>query len=383
MSLLQVQSLTTTAPVGSLAHVLERGISSLDITHAEHLAVERRYGALGAAFEEHWEQTRSTNTVFAQGSFRLGTVTRRVHHGDDVDIDLVATRDLARESITQEELKEDAGHPVGAFADDCDPRPEVEESDRCWTLNFPGMHMDVLPSLVDPGSRSGILITDRAVRAWQYSDPRGYADWFLSRVAPEINDIRQELAKNTDVEDVPDFAVKSTLQRVVQALKRHRDIFFLDRLHERPSSIIITTLAAHAYAETGRAELYDALRAITKAMPRYIRNDRGGWLLSNPAQPEENFADYWNTDVRLVQNFEQWVDAAIADFNAIGAKNGLHNVLPELGRSFGDLVQKSATRSAGAEAYAARTSGTLVASTDSKKVAPRPVKDHAFYGGAI
>ncbi|MEY9850651.1 hypothetical protein ABH923_000329 [Leifsonia sp. EB41] len=382
MSLMQVETTGTTAPVGSVGQLLESGIASLDITAAEHQAVESRYQSLGAAFEEHWEQTRSTNTVFPQGSFRLGTVTRRIHHNDDVDIDLVATRDLSKDSISQQELKMDAGHPVRSFAGGYAPRPEVHESDRCWTLNFAGMHMDVLPALDEPDGLGGILITDRAVRAWQRSHPRGYAEWFHSQVAAELNERRQEvLAKNTDIEDVPDFALKSDLQRVVQALKRHRDIYFKDRLDDRPSSIIITTLAARAYAATGRADLYDSLRNITKAMPDYITFDTAGWQLANPVQPEENFADYWNVDHRLRRNFEQWLDAAIVDFDAIGIQKGLHNVLPRLRQTFGERAEQSAARAAGAEVYVARTNGTLVAGTSSSQVTARQVKPHGFYGG--
>lgn len=383
MSLMQIQTTGAMAQVGSIGQLLESGIASLDITVAEHQAVERRYQALGATFEEHWEQTRSNNTVFPQGSFRLGTVTRRIHHNDDIDIDLVATRDISKESISQQDLKMDAGRAVRKYADDCAPLPDVDESDRCWTLTFAGMHMDVLPALDEPDGSEGILITDRAVRAWQPSNPRGYADWFHSQVAPELYARREELAKNTDIEDVPEFAVKSVLQRVVQALKRHRDIHFKDRLDDRPSSIILTTLAARAYAATGRADLYDSLRTITRAMPEYITHDTAGWHLANPVQSEENFADYWNVDPRLHRNFEQWLDAAIVDFDSIGIQKGLHNVLPRLGQTFGERAQHSAARAAGADAYAARKNGTLIAGTGSSQVAPRQVKSHGFYGGAI
>jgi len=378
-----MQTTSTARQFGSLEQLLDSGIAALDITQAEHRAVERRYSALGAAFEEHWEQTRSTNTVFPQGSFNLGTVTRRVHHNDDIDIDLVATRDLGRESISQIELKRDAGRAVRLYASDCAPKPVVEESDRCWTLGFSGMHMDVLPSLDDEDRCGGVLITDRNVRAWQRSDPRGYADWFLSQVAPELSELRHEFAKNTDVEDVPEFAVKSVLQRVVQALKRHRDIYFTNRLGDRPSSIIITTLATHAYAEAGRVDLYDALRSMTKAMPRFLRSDASGWYLANPAQPEENFTDYWNEDARLPRHFEQWIDAAIRDFDAIGAQSGLHNVLPRLGQTFGARAQEGAVRATGGGLYAARKTGSLVAQTASPAVAPRQVKRHGFFGGSL
>jgi hypothetical protein len=383
VTLMQARRTGGVYQLGSVEQLLDSGIRSLDITATEHQAVEQRYIAMGAVFEEHWEQARSTNSVFPQGSFSLGTVTRRVHHNDDVDIDLVSTRDLSRESLSQDELKLDAGRAVRKYANQCTPRPPVEESDRCWTLRFSGMHMDVLPSLIDPDRDSGVLITDRAVRAWQHSDPRGYANWFLSQVSAELYELRQELSKNTDIEDVPVFAVKSVLQRVVQALKRHRDIHFSSHLDDRPSSIIITTLAAQAYAASGPGDLYDALRATTQAMPQFLRADSSGWYLANPVQPDENFADYWNHDPRLPRHFEQWVGAAVRDFDSIGAQSGLHNVLPRLGETLGSLAQEGAARAAGDGIYTARTANNLVAATASPTIAPRPVRRHGFFGGAV
>jgi hypothetical protein len=310
-------------------------------------------------------------------------VTRRVHHDDDVDIDLVATRDLAKESTTQLDLKRDAGQAIRTYADSCIPRPKVAESDRCWTLTFAGMHMDVLPSLTDRDRLNGLLITDRSVRAWQHSDPQGYSQWFLSQMTDELNELRAEFAKNTDVEEVPVFQVRSVLQRVIQALKRHRDIYFQDRLDDRPASVIITTLAALAYANSGATDLYDSLRTITRSLPAFINYGSTGWYLPNPVQAEENFADYWNIDADLPRNFEEWAQAASQDFEAIGSLSGMHNILPRLGQTFGERAQVNAANAAGNGLHKARTSGELVATPAAPSVAPRTVKNHGFAGGAV
>ena len=65
-----------------------------------------------------------------------------------------------------------------------------------------------------------------------------------------------------DVEEVPQWRVKTTLQRTVQALKRHRDIYFQHRVEHRPTSIIITTLAAQCYSYD--RTLYDILTRVTQ-----------------------------------------------------------------------------------------------------------------------
>jgi len=52
--------------------------------------------------------------------------------------------------------------------------------------------------------------------------------------------------------------LKNVLQRLVQLLKRHRDITF-EKTHERaPISIILTTLAAKSYAEAALGNEYES-----------------------------------------------------------------------------------------------------------------------------
>jgi hypothetical protein len=81
------------------------------------------------------------------------------------------------------------------------------------------------------------------------------------------------------IEDVPEYEVKTPLQRVVQLLKRHRDIHFQDDLANRPVSIIITTLAAQAYAN--QEDLFEALTSVVKDMRSFIeQRDNGKWWVA-------------------------------------------------------------------------------------------------------
>ena len=256
--------------------------SVFDPTAAERELAIRRYQALGVELDEIWSATRGENRIFPQGSFRLGTVTRRMNGDIDIDIDCVAVRDIDRSSITQEELKEEVGLAVKAYARRPDSgRPIITESDRCWTLTWPGMHLDVLPAIPASAFLDGLLITDKSVRAWQHSNPVGYANWFHGRMAAEFREEEVRLAKALQVDDVPAWQVKTSLQRSVQALKRHRDLYFIDRPEHRPSSIVITTLAAKAYS--GGGDLLDVLRDITRLMPSFIEYDDGRWFFPTPS----------------------------------------------------------------------------------------------------
>jgi hypothetical protein len=58
---------------------------------------------------------------------------------------------------------------------------------------------------------------------------------------------RGTIEKKAQVQPMPEYGfAKGVLRRAVQIYKRHRDIFFQGK-ENAPISIIITTLAAHAY----------------------------------------------------------------------------------------------------------------------------------------
>ena len=86
------------------------------------------------------------------------------------------------------------------------------------------------------------------------------------------------------VEDVPPYEWKTPLQRSIQVLKRHRDVMFRDNPLVGPISIIITNLAAHAYA--GETDLGSALTNTVERMPQYVNPTRP--RVPNPANPAED-----------------------------------------------------------------------------------------------
>lgn len=343
--------------VGGIDHLLSSGLRSLDITSAEREIVVARYKALGRTLDRHWGTARGDNVVSPQGSFLLGTVTRKVHREDDIDIDCVVLKDVSKASVSQSELKKDVGAGVAKNAQSYSAdRPEVSESDRCWTLSWSGMHLDVLPAIPDEvAGGSGLLITDQNLRTWLPSNPSGYAEWFRGRMSEELLAERSVLAKELQVDDVPHWKVKTTLQQSVQALKRHRDIYFRDNLDQRPSSIIITTLAAHAYP--GHGTLYDVLRSITAAMPDHLSWDGSQWSLPNPVQSQENFADYWQNDPSRAARFFEWAEVAERDFNGMALKKGLNNAVARMQEAFGPRVAVAASAAIAEQVVEARRGG--------------------------
>jgi hypothetical protein len=371
--------------LAGLDRLLSGGLRSLDITPAEHDRVTSRYTELSGEFDLHWSATRGHNVISPQGSFLLGTVVRNIHRNDDIDIDCVALRDVDKASTTQADLKADVGAVVQRFAAKAHSgHPGVSQCTRCWTLTWSGMHLDVLPAIPnrDEGG-TNILITDREVRSWLPSNPAGYAEWFRSRMREEFLARREVLAKQLEVEEVPDWRVKTTLQQAVQALKRHRDVYFTDRLDDRPPSIIITTAAAMAY--TGRGELYDVLREITARMGDHLNLEEGQWVLANPSQEGENFADSWAGDPSRTANFFEWLEDARSTFDGLGQRGGLERTVPRLAEAFGDRFAKAAAETMGTSMHQARLDGRLQVVAGGALLAAtsgRAVRNHGFAGGS-
>lgn len=260
-------------------------VESLDIPDSAYEAARNRYQDLG-----NWLSDRSKAKsaqykphVFAQGSFRLGTVTKPWKR-EDYDLDLACE---LREGITkmgwsQQALKELVGTDLEAYRVERGIKDKLDEKHRCWRLNYEErqkFHMDTVPSIpqteetqrilqkrmINEGSNEllaqsvaklAVAITDNRHPSyrdisedWNISNPEGYAKWFESRMqlAQQLLESRAMQARVAKVDDLPVYRWKSPLQQAIQILKRHRDVMFEASPDCKPISIIITTLAGVAY----------------------------------------------------------------------------------------------------------------------------------------
>ena len=241
---------------------------------------------------EDSEILRYAPEIYVQGSFRLGTVVRPMKEEDEYDIDLVCHLVINKEQTTQKDLKEMVG---GRLKKRDDLERILKPSRRCWTLEYPPenqmprFHMDVLPAIPNiERPPTGILLTDTELKLWQKSNPRAYSDWFYERMKLIYQEKRAAFAESIQakVEEVPEWQVKTPLQTAVQILKRHRDIHFQDRKDVKPVSVIITTLAAHAY--DNQSGVYDALSSIVQKIeanwgkPEFVENRNGKCHVCRP-----------------------------------------------------------------------------------------------------
>lgn len=343
----------------AIGKILASRASDLDISETHYLEAKKRYEAVGDWFSRKGSSLAQYKPeIYPQGSFRLGTVVKPISNKDEYDIDLVCYLPvLQKEHTTQANLK--------AIVGDCLKENETykrildKEGRRCWTLNYANeFHMDILPSISDNEMRAknalyrdALLITDRKKIEngdpdWPKSNPKGYADWFFGQQADIFQSMKKGLAEilKASVEDVPDYKVKTPLQRAIQVLKRHRDIFFSSNDGKnKPASIIITTLLARLY--TGQDNVFNAIYDILQGIDQNMLMKNGVYYIPNPVNLEENFADRWNEEPALPRAFFNWINAAKDDFcNKALFKRDDMEIGKTLNESLGFSVEKKASQ---------------------------------------
>ncbi len=329
--------------------------------------------------------------VYVQGSFMLGTVVRPHRPTGEYDLDLVCNWDVAKEGITQQALKTSVGEFLHDYIEDAqgvdgDIPEACDDSRRCWTLKYQHFHMDVLPAIPDAEALSdtAILLTDKQLRAWQHSDPLAYVRWFREQCWKAFIAKRAALAKQARgaVDDVPEWQVRTTLHRVVQVLKRHRDVHFENDLDDKPPSSLITTLAARVYV--GESDLLDATMRAVELVPSLVEDRHGVMWVPNPVAEKENFADKWLEYPDRQAKFYKWLDQVDSDLRgALEERAGLTVVVERLEKAFGtEQVRKAAARFAGDMRQLRETRGMkmattgILAATGANTVRP----NHNFFG---
>lgn len=333
--------------------------------------------------------------VYPQGSFLIGTAIRPPSVSGEYDIDLVFRSDIEKVSTTQAELKETVGGLLEAYhthkAGAPDAPDDFFEKRRCWTLAYEraGFHLDVLPAVPDDEflhSPNAILLSDTKLRPWQHANPKDYATWFRHRSEEMLRKLGAK-ARAANVDHVPDWAVRSTLQRLIQVLKWHCYLAFANDIDNRPPSILITTLAAHAYR--GQENLGIALLEVIEAMPGYIESSNGKWQVLNPAHKKENFVDKWNEPETAHRRgeFERWMRNVQRDIELAHATRnaGIDVLVDRLSPAFERTILAKSAANWATETIDLRSRGKLTVTQGAAALgigAGRPSPRHSFYGRA-
>ena len=348
--------------------ILEELGKNLDISETEHKIAVASYVSVGKWLsDEESSLAPYKPQILPQGSFLLGTVIKPTNGKDDIDIDLVCQLTGKNPTWTQAILKQKVKERLEAKA----TYKEMlgSEGRRCWTLKYRDesdskkYHLDILPSIIAEDylvisqnafsnlyDNIAIRITDTEEQnyktetnsdLWLKSNPFGYAKWFYKKATKD----EQNNVINQSVSPAPIYQTnKLPLQRVVQILKRHRDIKF-NGDKEKPISIIITTLAARVYKKQNN--VLEALIQVVNDMHLAIdkkrdpRTDEVYKFIGNPVNEEENFADKWRENKNKQIKFENWLRDIKADLEVAFVQSG-NRIQESLSKAFGaDEVTKT------------------------------------------
>ncbi len=316
-----------------------------------------------------------TVEVYKQGSFKLGTIIKpyKKDRNSDYDMDLVVQYGDKKEKQNPSEIKQRLGNVLkkSYYKDYLD-----KEGRRCWTLIYPktktidaSFHIDLLPCLDEDISvketitpikyrSSAIAITNikdkesnPIIYDWQSSNPKGYIQWFHELNTNKYNSVRAQDKKRVfeanrtlfeSVEKVGDEYTRTPLQKVIQILKRHRDVMYTNNIYAdyKPISIIITTLVGKIVEENSIVynSTYELLHKILlglefyagllttgmssdfsedfknkKLITKHMHTGKPYWSIKNPADSNENLANRWNDAPQYSIEFFKWIKQAKND----------------------------------------------------------------------
>ncbi len=359
-----------------LNHLLRDLADTLDVSPSKYAEAKDHYKAVGDWLNaEDSELAAFSPEIYAQGSFALGTAVRPL--GDDeYDVDAVCLLDLTDRQVTQCELKEMVGrrlkHRAAAISKRLSPRMVVAGVGQSNTLTTPNFTSMSFPLCLTTSNGLRLLASVATSPATQSASPTkilpiiSLAGLLMAagNTIPPAATLRvTQLGSKTacvcglmkqkplwpwrsaagqiraSVEDIEDYEVRTPMQRVIQILKRHRDVRY-NGDDDRPISIIITTLAAKAY--DNEANLYEAILKIVPGMRQHIEDRDGVHWVPNPVNPLENFADKWEESPRKAKLFYEWLDAVEREYHHLISDEGFGKVSTYIAESYGERAGREA-----------------------------------------
>lgn len=339
-------------------------INQLDITPTMYNNAVEKYKAIASFLDDCGIKA----DMYPQGSFAFGTIVRPNSKNPDAsyDLDFICQVHLTRDDISPSELRDKIQQALTS-SDRYGGKLEIFE--ECFTIHYAdvngiGFTIDIVPAtdenieiksaLKQISNRPDLIETAIAIPRhngernykWITNNPKGFKTWFDEINEPFLEarreEIRSSIYKNnrqvySSVEEIPSALERSALQRVIQLLKYHRDVYYgkrKDGEELKPISAIINTLVAdiaqNANPNFGTFELLSfvlnelAIYAEhTKISPslfnqKYgnriaITHENGTWEIQNPADPKDNLANKWNEDARIPRVFFGWISYCTTD----------------------------------------------------------------------
>lgn len=349
--------------------------------------------------------------IYPQGSFALGTVVRPYSADNNAayDLDFIChVSNTDRNNVTAKSLRELIKSTLEESELYCE---KLEVYAECFTIKYADINgvsfsIDIVPAVDESSQRKSdlsknaifpdLIKTAIAIPKqhsseyeWLTNNPKGYKEWFDSindmyNLANRIN-YRQHLFEKyngfyASIEEIPSDLERSAIQRVIQILKYHRNVFYAkykDGNKHKPISAIINTVVAEIAKSANPAmSVYELLNYVTNELYTYslqltmhesvffekyrnktvISKKKEKWVIQNPANPEDNFADSWTDETAKI--FFKWTSTL---------KSDLIDSLSEDDASFRICIEnafgKNTVKNSWGDKYQSKSSPTIINSS--------------------
>lgn len=325
----QREVLVTESRPEFIDEILHRICADLQLSAGQHQNAEDRYNTIGELLQDREPTAAFDPRISAQGSMLLGT-TLRPEGRREYDLDLLCTLQVRPSEVDRPsqllELVEAPLRSHGTYETMLEEKP----FSRCVRVRYKDeFHLDIVPCCPDPNSSDGaILVPDRNSETWQPGNPPAYAKWFEAKATTIFAKALREAIAPLPGYEAADR--KLPLQRVVQLLKRWRDVKFADNPKQAPSSIVLTTLAGLHYQgeESVYASMSSVLRGILGSLPQV-----GRLVVWNPVH-DEDLSESWDDDIQAYHRFVAGIRELTVAWNELVSIQGIDAVTKQLATMF-------------------------------------------------
>lgn len=343
---------------------LENLISGVDITPTMYRNAREKYLSLGKFFKDNNIEC----DIYPQGSFALGTVIKPLKNGvrSEYDLDFICLLKYDPSIYTAKEIRDIIKK---ALINNKVYKEMFVEENKCLTLKYAEINnlkfnIDILPSIND--IENFILITHKLENSdkvdYFKANPKDYIKWFedINSKYPQAkaNGFLLESIQDNTIESIPDLFDRTSLQRVIQILKFHRDYYYnhIKKDKKKIISAIITTLCAQIAENINNFNynVEDLLKKIIIELGIYsehlilspeafdkrytdkqiIKKSFDKWTILNPVNSDDNLADQWNEDSEKAKLFFQWIDCLKKDFLTEDDKEYFYSLRNIFGESY-------------------------------------------------
>jgi len=328
--------------------------------------------------------------LFPQGSLAQDTTVCPIERVD-FDLDIVCRINFPKNRSPADvyNLIWDRMYESGVYS------PIMEDMPRCIRLDYAKdskFHLDIVPAIPDR-ERGGnfILIPDgsddREKMTWKTSNPMDFKDWLeQKKVVESVKVARSRI----DPFNMPlPAGQKAALTKVIQLLKRWRDVLWQDDPDLATPSIVLTYLAASLYQ--GEESLAISFDKMLDNLVEFAGS--GTYILYSPVNDRETISEKWIRNRDCYDAFVEGIRRLRAQWDEIleiaaDPQAALASLTEKLKDLFGEQITV-AVKSASRAIADARSSGNLCVdkvtrglqiATAASPIAAVKSRPHNFFG---